>query len=74
MESIQQHYIFLSEGGELENRSRLRLQAEVNLLIREMLVKRWEVKCSDERYKDALDRVFGREISPWQAMELLVDE
>ncbi len=73
VKGIDQHHKYLSGSGELEHRSRLRLQAEVELLIREMLVARWASNRTDECYRETLEQVFTRKISPWQAMELLVD-
>ena len=74
MKMIQHHFEFLATSGELANRSRKRLKAEVDLLIRDMLVRHWEEKRSPEEYTELLERVFARQLSPWQAMELLVEE
>lgn len=74
MAAINQHYQFIGKYGELELRSRMRLKSEVDLLIRDMLVRRWKENLPGENYTEALARVYNREISPWQAMEILTQD
>jgi LAO/AO transport system kinase len=72
-EAIAHHYNYLSETGELQLRERARLQSELDLLLRETLVSRWRHKISEARYDQAMQQLLLRKISPWQAVEGLLD-
>lgn len=70
-QAIQQHYVHLQQTGELEQRERARLQAELEILLRETLVIRWRTSLLDDTYEDMLSKMLERQISPWQAVEEL---
>lgn len=70
--AIQQHFGHLQQTGELAQRERSRLQAELEVLLREVLVARWRAALSDGKYEDTLRRMLERQVSPWQAVEELV--
>ena len=71
--AIAQHYEYLRTSGELERRDRGRLRSELDLLLRETLVARWRQRVSEAAYERALERLVVREISPWQAVDVLVN-
>lgn len=71
--TIDQHRIYLKQTGELERRERRRLQAEVDLLLRESLLTRWQAGISDGKYDQVLERLVRREVSPWRAVRELLD-
>ncbi len=70
---IEQHKTHLASSGELAQRERTRLQAELDNLLLEALVQRWRLSVADGAYQRALDAVVAREISPWQAVSDLVN-
>jgi LAO/AO transport system kinase len=70
--AIALHRRHLQSSGELAQRERARLRSELELLLRETLVSRWRERTPDEQFAQALERIARREISPWQAAELLV--
>ncbi|MEW5870587.1 MAG: methylmalonyl Co-A mutase-associated GTPase MeaB [Chloroflexota bacterium] len=72
VESIRRHYAYLEETGELEQREQARMQSELDLLLRETLVARWRSTVSDAQYNLALQRLVQRQLSPWQAVDWLV--
>jgi hypothetical protein len=50
------------------------LQAELDALVREVLVSRWRSNLTDAHYQTILDRLVEREIAPYQAVEELCRE
>jgi LAO/AO transport system kinase len=69
--AIAAHRQHLKASGELGQREIARLGAELDLLLREALVRRWRDQMSDEYYAQILERVARRELSPWQAADEL---
>jgi LAO/AO transport system kinase len=72
-EAIEQHRQYLERSGELAHRERERLVAELNLLVRELLVSRWRERLPDAQYHGFVARLVQREISPWQAAQGLLE-
>jgi len=69
---IAQHRAHLETSGDLQRRVKMRLQAELDNLIRETLVTRWQKGVEPGVYQKVLDQVAARDISPWQAVEMLL--
>jgi LAO/AO transport system kinase len=69
--AIAGHRQHLAASGELGQRELARLSAELDLLLREALVRRWRERMPKEDYTQMLERVARREISPWQAADEL---
>jgi LAO/AO transport system kinase len=70
---IARHRVYLAESGEWQRRERLRLQSELDMLLQALLVSRWRQTVSAEAYQSVVDRLLQRDISPWQAVEALLD-
>ena len=70
---IERHYQYLKETGELGQREQARLKSELDILLRERLVKRWREQVTETRYGQAVEKLVRREISPWQAVDYLID-
>ena len=70
---IERHYQFLQDTGEWQQREQARLQSELNIILQETLVDRWRSTISEKRYNDVLDSLVSRDLSPWQAVETLLD-
>lgn len=71
--AIEQHRQYLIKTSEFERRERSRLKAEVDLLLRETLLQRWRAGITDGQYEQVLERLTRREISPWSAVQHLID-
>lgn len=71
--AIEQHRQYLIKTSEFERRERSRLKAEVDLLLRETLLQRWRAGIADGQYEQVLECLLRREISPWSAVQHLVD-
>lgn len=69
---IQRHSQYLLETGEWQQRDQARLRAELDMLLQEMLVTRWQKSLPEDRYHAAVSQVAQRTISPWRAAEELI--
>jgi LAO/AO transport system kinase len=74
IQAIDKHHEYLLESGEWHRREQARLQAELDQLLQESLLERWRSKVSEDIYTHVLGTVVRRQISPWQAVQLLVDK
>jgi len=70
---IAQHKEYLLSTGDLGRRDRTRLEAELEDLLQETLVTRWRGAIQPAHYQQVLDNLVARELSPWQAVEALLD-
>ncbi len=73
VESIARHRQYLIESGNWEARERARLQAELEDLLRETLLRQFRARIAPQMYEQVLERVLARELSPWDAVHLLLD-
>jgi LAO/AO transport system kinase len=71
-DTIHQHRQHLSNTGEWLQRDRLRLQSEMDFLLKEALVMKWRETVSDLLYQDTLKSVSERQLSPHQAVQRLL--
>jgi LAO/AO transport system kinase len=70
---ISEHQSHLQITGGLERKERIRIKAEVDNLLRETLINRWRDRTDKAIYRSLLDKVVSREISPWEAVEILLN-
>ncbi|HEX9090765.1 MAG TPA: methylmalonyl Co-A mutase-associated GTPase MeaB [Anaerolineales bacterium] len=73
-EAIAAHRAYLESTGGWGRRERGRLQTELDLLLQSRLVKDFHSHLSQGEYAMALQGVLERRISPFQAVEQLVDK
>jgi LAO/AO transport system kinase len=73
IQAIHRHHEYLMKSGEWARRDRSRLQSELDLLLRETLLARWQERVPEARYKKAVQLVTQRRISPMQAIQNLID-
>jgi len=71
-ESILQHRQHLLHSGEWRHRDHLRLQSELDFLLKETLVAQWRDTISINLYQQTLEDLGARRISPHQAVQMLV--
>jgi LAO/AO transport system kinase len=72
-QAIQQHRQFLEETGGWQRRERVRLQSELDTILQAALVARWHAKAPDQLYQQILGKIVARELSPWQAVQALLN-
>jgi LAO/AO transport system kinase len=72
-ESITQHRQHLQRTGGWQRRERSRLQSDLETILQEMLVTRWRAAVSDDQFENAVTALVERRISPYQAVEALLN-
>jgi len=72
VQAIAAHRAHLEATGAWQRRTRARLQAELELLLQERLVSCWRSRLPAGLYEQTLDALFDHRISPYQAVETLV--
>ena len=71
--AIAEHRAYLETSGDWERRERARLQSELFQLLQSTLVTRWRARVTDARYRQTLDRLLARELSPREAVDALLN-
>ena len=71
-ESIGRHVNHLRQSGDWAVRERARLEVELEALIREALLTRFWEDVSQKEVEDALEKIIQRNISPWEAVKMLL--
>ncbi|HCK64720.1 MAG TPA: methylmalonyl Co-A mutase-associated GTPase MeaB [Anaerolineae bacterium] len=72
-ELISKHATHLLSGEGWSSRVRIRLQVEMEALIQESLMNRFRQDISKEKYDEVFEKVFQRNISPWEAVKMLMN-
>lgn len=72
-ESIGRHVSHLRQSGDWAVRERTRLEVELEALIREALLNRFHEDVSQKEYDEVLEKVVQRNISPWEAVKMLLN-
>ncbi len=72
MQAINQHSVYLRESGEHQERERIRLQAELDRHIQDLLVTQWRENLSTQVYQNILTELVERRLSPAQAAARLL--
>ncbi|MBE9524788.1 MAG: methylmalonyl Co-A mutase-associated GTPase MeaB, partial [Chloroflexi bacterium] len=70
---INQHQTYLQQSGGWKQRELARIQNELNNLIQIKLTDQWRRRLSPQDYQDTLEQLIQRQISPYEAADLLVD-
>lgn len=71
--AIERHLNYLRATGEWQEREHERLQTELNQLLQAVLVARWREGVSETELRDVVARLQDRELSPFKAVEQLLD-
>lgn len=72
-DEITRHAEYLRETGGWTARERSRLESELDALLQETLFARFREQVPESRYEHILDRVFQRELAPWEAVKMLLN-
>jgi LAO/AO transport system kinase len=70
--AIEKHAQYLHSSGDWSRRERARLEAELEALLTETLVKRFHEGVPDARYEKMVDRLVERKVSPWGAVKAIL--
>ncbi|GAB4433128.1 MAG: methylmalonyl Co-A mutase-associated GTPase MeaB [Anaerolineales bacterium] len=71
--AIAQHEAHLRESGDWAARERSRLGAELDALLQDALVARFRQRVPQKTYEETLDKIFQRELAPWEAVKSLLN-
>jgi LAO/AO transport system kinase len=72
-DAIAKHASHLFETGDWSARDRARLSSEMEILLREALMDRFLRDISPENYDEVIQKVVSRNISPYDAVKLLLN-
>jgi LAO/AO transport system kinase len=72
-EAIARHFQYLHQSGDWAARDRARLEAELESGLREMLIQRFMESVQKNRYEEMVQQVLDRNISPYEAINALLD-
>jgi LAO/AO transport system kinase len=70
---IEEHFIFLRNSSELRRKEKKRLTFEFDVLLRDKLLSNWQRNSNKDLYDEIFQKTLSREISPWSAVDQLVD-
>lgn len=73
LKAIHDHTFFLESTGEKQRRDKYRMLTELQALLRDTLIARWQAEVPDVLYNDVLTNLADRKISPSQALMKLLD-
>ncbi len=71
--AIEEHRDYLKSAGEWQIREEKRLKNELEVLLRDALRAHWEEKIAPETYQETLGKVIRRQITPWRAVDILLE-
>lgn len=72
LEVLAQHKAHLQASGDWQRRERARLHTQLQELVQHTLLAQWRSTISEERYRQALDKLVARQLSPRQALQTLL--
>ncbi|HEY2979714.1 MAG TPA: methylmalonyl Co-A mutase-associated GTPase MeaB [Anaerolineales bacterium] len=72
-DAIERHAAHLRVSGDWAARERARLRSELEALIQSALVTRFHADVPQENYDQVVEQVMNRGLSPWEAVETLVN-
>ena len=73
VDAIARHADHLRQSGEWTSREHARLRSEVEALIRENLARQFRLSVPEDCYQSVLSDVFNHRLSPWSAVQSLLD-
>jgi LAO/AO transport system kinase len=73
-EHLEKHYAYLKESGNLEERRRIRAERELQVALSEALLERAMALRSGSAFRECVERVLSREMSPREAATRLLRE
>ena len=72
-ESIAEHAAHLHQSGDWAARDRARLGSGLEAVLGEALMTRFHENISQEKYEEIIEQVLSRSLSPWEAVQSLLN-
>lgn len=73
VEAIARHAEHLRSSGDWAARERARLEVELEMLIQEALVARFREDVPPQQFRQVVDQMVQRDVSPWEAVQSLLN-
>jgi GTPase len=73
-DSLARHIAHLRQSGDWALRDRSRLKSELEAVLQEELMNRFFENIQQERYNEVVEKVLQRNVSPYEAVKLLLNE
>lgn len=70
---IQKHKAYLTDSGLWHEKEAHRLHQDLQALIKDTLVRRWQQNLDEKKYNQVLDEVLKRKLTPQEAVDLLIE-
>jgi putative protein kinase ArgK-like GTPase of G3E family len=71
--AIARHGEYLRQTGDWTARERARLEAELDTLVREALMRRFHEGMGPHEYERTIEEMLKRQLSPWEAAKSLLN-
>lgn len=72
-QAVNQHAQYLKRSQEWLSREQIKLQSILDNLLQNELIERWRKSTSTEIYRNVLNDLMSRKISPYQALQILLN-
>jgi LAO/AO transport system kinase len=72
-DAIAKHATHLRSTGEWSQREHARLRSELEALLQDALMKRFREDVPNGKFESAVQNVYDRSLSPWEAVQMLVN-
>jgi LAO/AO transport system kinase len=73
-QAISNHHDYLQSFGEWQQRDRERMKSNLDLLLRDALLQHFHDRLGSGKYQEVIERLVKRELSPFAALDALLDE
>jgi LAO/AO transport system kinase len=73
VDSITRHSVHIRQNGDWALRDRARLGSELEAALQETLMRQFFESISKEKYDEVIEKVIQRNLSPFEAVKLLMD-
>ncbi len=72
-DAVQEHFVYLKNSGEWQQREQARITTELGVLIQNTLLTRWRQSITVEKYRSVLTDLVDRRVAPFEAVDSLLD-
>jgi LAO/AO transport system kinase len=73
VDTVKEHARYLKQSGKWHASERARLENELQVILQELLMKRWQSHLPADEFQKMIDRVIQRELSPYRAAASLIE-
>lgn len=74
VEAIERHRTYLLRSGEMEQHERERIETELREMVSQEITRRFFQRMGQETIEGLVDRIASRELDPYSALAMLLEE